>query len=307
MAGLESAKRIVRRIASGETGVHAVLLYGAKGSGKSALADALAEAWLCRNPGPDGACGTCQACAAFGRGTSADVLRIEPVGASRIIRLGAFTEVTPPDADYRVPLRHFLRTSPLSSRNKVALIVEADRMNDRAYNALLKTLEEPQAQGKIILLTESVGRLAATILSRCLAIACALPTTEEVRQMVSEVTDDDLRLAEGAPGRVAAILENPGPYRAIADFARGLKTRPAGSALKASEEFRALADALEKISGAGARTANAEALDLLAAFLAREEGTNPRWTQHVVEAHRRILGNGNAGLIFDALFVRLLR
>jgi len=298
----------VRQLAIGEAGVHAVLLYGPTGSGKGELATALAQAWLCRQPTAEGADGECRACGAFERGNSSDFLRISPGGKSNLIRLASINPVHPdprPEEEQTVPLKEFFRTSPLMSRHKVALIENAHRMNADASNALLKTLEEPHPHAKIVMTTDSVGGVLPTILSRCLAVACELPTEEELRRQFPEATEDDLRLSEGAPGRLRQILDRKDRYRRLADFARRLPHRKPGEALAVGDEFRAICEGLD--AGGGARNANAEGLDLLAAFLAREPSADPRWTHLTIEAHRRILQNGSPGIVFDSLFSSMLR
>lgn len=302
-----TAKKVVRRIAAGETGVHAILLYGVRGCGKSELAEALAEAWLCRSLGPEGACGTCQPCRAFARGTNADLLRIVPQPPSNIIRREAIVESDNPSNDDPIPIRSHFRVAPLMSRNKVVIITDAHRMNGDASNALLKTLEEPNPQAKLVLTTDSVGGVLPTILSRCLAVACDLPSPDEVRDLVPGADASDIQMAEGAPGRVVSILKHPGPYRDLAALAASLHTRTFSDALKVSEQFRQIAESLVKATGSGARNANAEALDMLAASLARDPQADPRWTHYVIETHRRIRQNASPQISFDALFCRILR
>ena len=307
LIGLRTAKRVVRELAAGKSGVHAVLLYGAPGSGKNVLADLLAQAWLCRHPGPDGADGTCRPCGAFGRGTNADFLRIEPSGRSAIIGVKAITNDNPGSEDPPTPLLTFFRTYPLMSRNKVALINSAERMNGTAANAILKTLEEPHPNAKLILTTESIGAILPTILSRCLAIACEAPCEEELRRFFPEATEDEMRMSEGTPGRLRHFVAHRQAYARIADFARSIATRSAGEALVASDGIREAAEGLEKSLGCTARAANAEVLELLAIFLAREPLAPPFWAQAATEAHRRVLQNGAPGIVFDALMVRMLR
>jgi hypothetical protein len=304
LAGLDTAKKVVRRIATGEGGAHALLLYGAKGTGKNALARLLTQAWLCLSPTQDGADGTCRACGAYLRGASADVLHVAPTGPSSVIKISAITQSDEKDAP--VPILDFIRTPPLMARSKVVMIEQAHRMNNAAFNALLKTLEEPHDFVKIVLTTDSISLIPATILSRCLGVACETPSTEEVSRLFPQATEVDLLLSEGAPGRVAHVLEYADKYRAVYEFAQTLKTRPKGGALVASENFRAVCDALDNDLKCGARAAQSEALESLAIVLARSPGFHPSWSQQVLEAHRRVVGNISASLVFDALFTGML-
>jgi len=289
-----------------ESGVHSVLLYGAPGGGTTELASLLAQAWLCREPGLDGACGVCQSCRAFERDKNADLLQLRPSGPSRIFKQGAITG-EPLDEENPTPLKPFFRTLPIFARHKVAILHDAERMQGAAANALLKTLEEPHPHAKLILTTTSVGSLLATIRSRCLSVACALPEADELRMAHPEALPEDLIFAEGAPGRLAEILAHPGPYRELAVLARSLPTRRRAEALVVTEQLRSIAERLEKAKGCNARAANAEVVSLLATWVARDPDANPRWTAVLADAHRRIVQNGSNTVVLDAAFARMLR
>ncbi len=307
LLGLEGAKRVVSRLARERSDSHAVLFYGSQGSGKEELAQILAQVWLCRQPEQDGSAdGTCQACGAFERGANPDLLHMRPTGPSALLRLEQFVRVNN-DPDAPVPLLDFFRTGPLMSRHKVAIITDAHRMNASSSNALLKTLEEPLPHAKLILTTDSVGGVQPTILSRCLAVACSTPSIDELKGGFPSATDEDLLLAEGAPGRLKTVLDHRAEYRAIAEFARTLRSRRREEALVTSEEFRAIAERLGDSRDLNARAANAEALSVLAVALARDAESTPGAAQAVIQAHQRVLGNASAGIVFDALFARILQ
>ena len=85
----------------------------------------------------------------------------------------------------------------------------AERMNADAANAFLKTLEEPPPQAKIILTSASPGALLPTVLSRCMACACELPSREELEAHFTEADAFTRDLASGAPGRVRRLLDTP--------------------------------------------------------------------------------------------------
>ena len=302
LEGLSSAKAAVRQLFSSESAVHAVLIYGAEGAGKTTLAEILANAWLCLTPAESGPCGICKPCASFGRRQNADYQRLEPIGGSRILRqaLFYFDGKGEPPPEGVIPVLGFFRTPPLLSARKVVLIEDADRMNSDATNVFLKTLEEPPPYARVILTTSAVGQVAPTIISRCMALACDLPPVEPN-------SDAERLLAGGSPGMLARIRANPSVHSRLADFASRLPAMKAEHALVASEELKEIAAALARADDdLGARAANAEALKLLAQALVSMEAP-PAWTKSVIEAHRRVQGNANAGPTMDALFAGMLQ
>jgi DNA polymerase III subunit delta' len=296
----------VRRLLQTDSPVHAVLFYGAAGAGKTELSMALAQAWLCTQPGPEGACGACASCGSFARGNHPDLLEVRPAGPSAIIPVKAITPTPDLKPEDPQPISIFFRTTPLAGRHKLVLIHDAHRLNDPAAHSLLKMLEEPPPFARLLLSTPSVGSLPSTIRSRCLAVACELPDETALDRAWPDAGADLRRLSEGSPGRLREMTRAPEPFAAIAEFARELPRRTPAEAIVVAERFRALAEGLAAPGGLSARAANAEALDLLARCLARSPGTDPRWTHATLEAHRRILGNGNPALVFDALFAEML-
>jgi DNA polymerase-3 subunit delta' len=192
------------------------------------------------------------------------------------------------------------------ARHKVVMIEQAHRMNRDAFNALLKTLEEPHPHVRLVLTTDSISAIPPTILSRCLGVACELPSSAEMKRLFPEATEPDLILSEGAPGRTAHVLLYSDQYRAIYEFAESLVSRPRGGALVASEQFRSICDGLDKALACGARQSQVEALETLAIALSRSPSADPTWSQQVLEAHRRVAGNGSIGIVLDSLFAGIL-
>jgi hypothetical protein len=305
LIGLTSAKKVVRRLAKDERAIHAILLYGPKGSGKTELARLLTKMWLCKQPTEDGPDDICRSCVAFNRGNTPDVLTIEPQGASRIILNKSIINPDPKEDD-PVPLLRFFRTSPMYSRHKVALIFDAHRMNNSSANALLKTLEEPHPHAKLLLTTDTVGNILPTILSRCLSVACEAPAEAEIALAFPDATPEEIRFSEGAPGRLNTILSRRDLYQRLLHFAQRLPARSPAEALVASEDFQSIVEGFQAANDSGLRAANAEALDALAIYYAREPSCPPAWPQKIIEAHRRIVGNGGSSVVLDALFTGLL-
>lgn len=283
-----------------------MLLYGAEGAGKESLAEALAQAWLCTNPSRLGACGACGACEAFDRDKASDLLRVGPLGPSDLIRLPAIVQVENPPEEYKnvLPLIEFLRVPPLRSRNKVVRMLRADRMNQSAANALLKTLEEPHPYGKLVLTTAEIGRVLPTIVSRCVSVACELPSANEISRLQEGASPELVRLAEGAPGRLRHVSQHAGVYARIVELAKRLPRAKPAMALALAEQFRAICDELDDTAKCGARAANVEGVRALGAALA--ESGRDDWMTEIAEAHRRLQGNGSAGMVLDAMFARML-
>lgn len=291
LEGLESAKRVVVRLGREEAACHAVLFYGMEGSGKTMLARALTRAWLCKNA-PHAPCGECQACGAFERGASADILHVEPDGASRQIKVDA---VRPGERSETISITEFLRTAPLAARNKVVHIEDLDRMNSSAANAFLKTLEEPPERAKFVMTTAFPGQVLSTILSRCLAVRCELPALNPPADLEPELVAS----ACGSPGELKSILADLEVRRAWLAFVKDLAKMERRDALKASERFRALA---EKGPDLPARYKNAQAIELFSNLYRGSAFAQDA----IVTAHRHVIGNVNASYVFDAMFAKIL-
>jgi hypothetical protein len=300
LPGLKRAKETVRRFIASESPVHAVLLYGAEGAGKTALAREITRYWL--GAGNER---YQKAVDAFDRDNAADVLTLVPVGPSSILKLAQITEVDPPDKDYNgTPLRTFFRTLPIVAKNRVVVMHDAHRMNDAARNSLLKPLEEPTEQGKILLMTTSISSITPTIRSRCLSIACDLPSPEEAENPF----DDDRwgKMAGYAPAILNRFAGNKEVYGSVIAFADQLLSARPAHALALAERFKDVAKGLEDSEKLNARAANALAIQLLAQLLYGDARTPADWLAKLIRAHRMVLGNVNPGIVFDALFSGLV-
>lgn len=159
---------------------HAWLLNGPSGLGQLELALALATAWLCDAPTPQGACRQCSSCHAVSVHTHADLCMLLPEALS--LSLGwPLDEKTQSelDAKKRKPSKEikvdaardvvsFTQRTRARGTTKVVLVFPAERMNHITANTLLKTLEEPPGAVKFILATEAAHQLLPTIRSRCI-------------------------------------------------------------------------------------------------------------------------------------------
>ncbi|MCO5100225.1 MAG: DNA polymerase III subunit delta' [Burkholderiaceae bacterium] len=202
---------------------HALLVHGPSGIGKSDLADELQRAWLCESPASDGsACGRCAACGWIAQGNHPDLRVLSPAapeepgedaeGAPRRGRASA------PSKDIRVEqvraLERFICVGGHRGGCKVVRVEPADALNVVSANALLKTLEEPGAGTRFLLVTHRPDAMPATIRSRCLAVALAAPANEiAIDWLVAETGTGRaqasrwLAAAGGAPLRARAFAD----------------------------------------------------------------------------------------------------
>lgn len=153
IAGQERPKAVLRRTIEKGRVPHAFLFHGIRGIGKFETALVFAAALNCAGPGGD-ACGSCPSCVKMKAGNHPDVFVFRPDGA--FIRLAAIRE-----------LQHQIQFRPYEGKRKVFLLDEAERMNEPAANALLKTLEEPLSGNVLILVSSRPYRLPRTVFSRC--------------------------------------------------------------------------------------------------------------------------------------------
>ncbi len=132
---------------------HAYLFTGTRGTGKTTIAKIFARTVNCENPTQDGPCGECRICRAIAAGASMNVIEIDAASNNGVDNIREIVE----EVSY----------SPAEGKYKVYIIDEVHMLSIGAFNALLKTLEEPPSYVIFILATTEVHKLPVTILSRC--------------------------------------------------------------------------------------------------------------------------------------------
>lgn len=262
----------------------------------------LARGWL-GEPGETGE----RARSAFDRGANPDFLEIKPSGLGNQIQVRQISSPKVSQKDDPIPLTEFLRVPPLYSKYKVIWIDQVDRINKDSANSLLKPLEEPPPYARIILSTSEVGQIPRTILSRCLVINCELPNQEEFEKLVGTEHTDILIFAGNAPGAAKDVLAQSALYTQLLTFLHRMMTASPYHALVLGEEYRALAEQWEKAASMGQRTTNARIVELLALGVSRLYPTRPGALELLIDAHRMIVGNVQAGLMMDATLTRLMQ
>jgi len=174
----------IARVVSSDEVAHAWLLLGPPGSGKRLTAQAMAAALNCTIE-PGAGCGECTTCLRTLRRRHPDVHHVVPEGP--LIPVDVIRETVIPEA----------ARSPFEGRRKVFIIEEADRMNDPAQNALLKTLEEPQPDTVFVLISDKEEDLLETIRSRCRVVRLEPVSEARIVAMLEaeEVAAADANLA----------------------------------------------------------------------------------------------------------------
>ena len=154
---------------------HAYLFCGTRGTGKTSIARIFAKAMNCENPVNGSPCNKCKTCVALSEPSNLDIVEIDAASNNRVEEIRE--------------LREKVKYPPVNGKYKVYIIDEVHMLTDSAFNALLKTLEEPPKYVVFILGTTEVQKLPATILSRCLRFDFKLISAEELEGLVKKVFD----------------------------------------------------------------------------------------------------------------------
>ena len=173
---------------------HAIMLTGSPGIGVERIANAMAQRLLCTAELSKYACGSCKGCQLMMAGNHPDLSILEPAEQGKAILIDQVRE-----------LMGKLSKTAQQGGWKVALIAPEETMNISASNALLKSLEEPQGQTLLILLSYRPSLVSATIRSRCQVEALPLPDSAQASRWLAEVSGDQplaeqtLEIAGGRP------------------------------------------------------------------------------------------------------------
>ncbi len=180
-------------LASGKT-VHAYLFTGTRGTGKTSCAKILAKAVNCLNPDGGDPCLKCDSCLSVARGENTDIVEIDAASNNSV--------------DSIRELRDQVSFAPASSKYRVYIIDEVHMLTVSAFNALLKTLEEPPAHVIFILATTEVHKLPATILSRCQRFDFKRIEADRICERIQYIADKEgLCVTEGAASLIAAAAD----------------------------------------------------------------------------------------------------
>ena len=275
MVGQEHVVRTLRNAVEGDRVHHAYLFVGSRGTGKTSMAKILARSLNCVNGPTANPCGECEPCRAIAAGSSLDVIEMDAASNRSV-------------DDVR-DLRERVGYAPAEGRWKVYILDEAHMLTKEAWNAFLKTLEEPPPNTVFVLATTEPQKVMATIVDRCQRFDFQRPSLEQIAEVVRRVSaSEGIEIDDGAVALISrsasgSFRDALGTLDQLVAFAGNeVKTDTVVEVLGAADA-ELLFDVTDAIAGGDARGV-LEAVDRLA-----RSGRDPAQFARDLIAHLRQL------------------
>jgi DNA polymerase-3 subunit gamma/tau len=275
VVGQEPVVRTLRNAVERGRVHHAYLFVGSRGTGKTSMAKILAACLNCESGPTVEPCGRCDSCLSIAAATSLDVIEMDAASNNSV-------------DDIR-ELRESVAYAPVSGRRKVYILDEAHMLSTAAWNAFLKTLEEPPPNTVFVLATTEAAKVPATVIDRCHRFDFHRPTVEQIAGVLRRAADAES--IEIPPPALAAISRSAtGSFRDALGTLEQLVTY-SGSEISLEDvlavlgvaDSRLLAEAIDAVAAGDARAALA-ALERCAA-----QGRDPAAFAGDLEARLREL------------------
>ncbi|HEU4392817.1 MAG TPA: DNA polymerase III subunit gamma/tau [Solirubrobacterales bacterium] len=191
VVGQQHVVRTLRNAVERDKVHHAYLFVGSRGTGKTSMAKILARSLNCERGGPTiTPCGECESCVTIAAGTSIDVIEMDAASNRSV-------------DDVR-DLRERVAYAPAGGHWKVYILDEAHMLTKEAWNAFLKTLEEPPPNTVFVLATTESHKVMATIADRCQRFDFQRPSLEQISEVLTRVAAaESIEVEEGAVATIA--------------------------------------------------------------------------------------------------------
>ncbi|HEY2162222.1 MAG TPA: DNA polymerase III subunit gamma/tau [Solirubrobacteraceae bacterium] len=275
VVGQEHVVRTLRNAVEQGNVHHAYLFVGSRGTGKTSMAKILAACLNCEHGPTTAPCGSCASCTAIASATSLDVIEMDAASNNSV-------------DDIR-DLREKVAYAPVSGRHKVYILDEAHMLSQQAWNAFLKTLEEPPPRTIFVLATTEAQKVLPTVVDRCHRFDFGRPSVEQVIEVCRRVAEQEqIEIDDGALALLARHAT--GSFRDALGTLEQLVTY-VGGRIEPADVLAVLgvADAEQLFGAVEAIVAGDPAEALRAAARLADSGRDPGQVLRDLEVHGREL------------------